>query len=101
MNLRSIFETEQIICMILEVRTTFRNESFKETLVAALNDAWNRMTLEVTEELRSSAVGETIAVSKLVPVMSNVSGELLASPEVLWELVAASHEVETFIRNIW
>jgi len=95
------FETEQIICMILEVRTTFRNESFKETLVAALNDAWNRMTLEVTEELRSSAVGETIAVSKLVPVMSNVSGELLASPEVLWELVAASHEVETFIRNIW
>ena len=35
--------------------------------MAALNDAWNRMTLEVTEELRSSAVGETIAVSKLVP----------------------------------
>jgi hypothetical protein len=95
------FETEQIICMILEVRATFRNESFKETLVAAVNDVWDGMTLKVIKEFRGSAAGETIAVSKLVPAMSNVSGELLASPEVLWELVSDSHEVQTFIRNVW
>lgn len=95
------FETEQIICMILEVRATFRNESFKETLVAAVNDVWDGMTLKVIKEFRGSAAGETIAVSKLVPAVSNVSGELLASPEVLWELVSDSHEVQTFIRNIW
>ena len=69
--------------------------------MAALNDVWNRMTLEVTEELLQQRSGETIAVSKLVPALSCIWGELLASPEVLWELVAASHEVETFIRNIW
>ena len=100
MNLK-LTETEQIICMILEVRATFRNESFKETLVAAVNDVWDGMTLKVIKEFRGSAAGETIAVSKLVPAVSNVSGELLASPEVLWELVSDSHEVQTFIRNIW
>jgi hypothetical protein len=43
----------------------------------------------------------TMAVAKLVPAMSNLSGEFLDEPGALLSAVAQCREVHAFTREIW
>ena len=47
-----------------------------------------------------SQVG-SVAVAKLVPAMSNLSGEVLADPGMLLSVVAGCEVVQSFTREIW
>jgi len=43
----------------------------------------------------------SVAFAKLIPAMSNLSGELLADPGKLWSAVAECQVVQSFTREIW
>lgn len=98
---RMDLETEQLLCMVSEVRATVQSGRFAETLETSMNGAWNGMVEHVIGELYEEDPAKTVAVAKLVPAMSNISGEFMEDPGVLLRVVAECEAVRTFTREIW
>jgi len=104
------FETEQqLLSMAREVRTTVGDQRFVDVLEAALNEAWEQMTVEALKEVFGVDMnpldgGTVIQVAKLVPAMSNLSGEILeeaSSFRGVLGVVSGCREVHAFMREIW
>lgn len=95
------FEMEQLKSMVQEVRNTLRNRRFVKTLEAALEQTWHQMMKETADELYGDDPGKTVAVAKLVPAMSNLSGDFLENPSALLRAVANCDDVHNFTREIW
>jgi hypothetical protein len=110
--------------VVREVRVIVRSQRFVETLEISFTRAWDEMTAETVRELygdpesdgdgddagiddrEAAAVAaamaeKTVAVAKLVPAMSNLSGEFLEKPHILLGVVAVCPEVHAFTREIW
>ena len=59
------------------------------------------MTVKAVKGLYGDSQDRSVAFAKLIPAMSNLSGELLADPGKLWSVVAECQVVQSFTREIW
>jgi len=92
---------ETLPYMVHEICTTFQSQRFRETISVALNKAWEEMIVKAVQGLYGDSQEGSVAVAKLVPAMSNLSGEVLADPGMLLSVVAGCEVVQSFTREIW
>ena len=94
-------EHGKLVQMVQEVRETVQSQRFRETITVALNKAWEEMTVKAVKGLYGDSKDRSVAFAKLIPAMSNLSGELLADPGKLWSAVAECQVVQSFTREMW
>lgn len=90
-----------VLSMVTEIRAVVRSPGFAMALTSALENAWDVFEQRATHELFVQKEITQMPVAKLVPALSNLSGDVLKKPESLFAAVASSPKVVQLTREMW
>tara|TARA_B110000977_G_scaffold170354_1_gene220968 strand:+ start:34818 stop:35951 length:1134 start_codon:yes stop_codon:yes gene_type:complete len=90
-----------ILCMVTEMRTVVSSGGFIHALEDAIGRAWNVFMELADEDLYEVKEIDAMPVAKLVPALSNLSGEILNAPDAFFGAVASSPKVLELTREMW
>lgn len=97
----SLRETEALVRMVQEARIMLRSPQFAQALGAALDAAWAEVTTLANAMFEGPGAGAPVVVAKLIPMMSNLSNDILVTPKNVLHSISQTHQVAAFSREIW